>query len=135
MLILFFFASKIAEIAEKNKQENRKRSKLKAEFAKWIRASKYLMMTSANSTSPPTKRMSSHANSYQRQQHNYFNKLLIILIVILINCIVGNLCAWQDNVRPKLFVQLGKSLKFIYFPSYDKNPRERKTFPTQGSSF
>lgn len=57
-------------------------------------------MTSAN----PTK-MSSH---HHQQHNNYLNKFLIILIVILINCIVGNLCAWQDNVRPKLFVQLGK---------------------------
>ncbi|KAL7041760.1 hypothetical protein ACKWTF_000880 [Chironomus riparius] len=68
------------------------------------------MMTSANSTT----KMSSYANSFLRQQHNFFNKLLIIFIVIIINCIVGNLCAWQDNVRPKYFVQLeaDKVLKF-----------------------
>lgn len=49
------------------------------------------------------------------RQSNYLNKIFIISIVIIINCIVGNLCAWQDNVRPKLFVQLGKNLSINYF--------------------
>lgn len=72
---------------------------------------KFLMMTSANL---PAK-MSSYANSFLRQQHYFFNKLLIIFIVIIINCIVGNLCAWQDNVRPKYFVQLGEFEIFFIF--------------------
>jgi len=59
-------------------------------------------------TTKTTTKMSS--KSFANQQQNYFNKFLIILIVILINCIVGNSCAWQDNVRPKLFVQLGELL-------------------------
>ncbi|CRK93687.1 CLUMA_CG007216, isoform A [Clunio marinus] len=54
----------------------------------------------------PTK-SSKSLTKHLQHRHNYLNKIIIILIVILINCIVGNLCAWQDNVRPKLFVQLG----------------------------
>jgi hypothetical protein len=65
---------------------------------------------------PTTKSSIANASS-QRQSH--LNKFLIILIVILINCIVGNLCAWQDNVRPKLFVQLGEFLKYFFISTFN----------------
>lgn len=31
-----------------------------------------------------------------------------IVIIVMTLCIVENLCAWQENVRPKLYVELGK---------------------------
>ena len=47
--------------------------------------------------------------SNQKHGFNCLSKLIIIINVILLHCIVGNLCAsWQENVRPKLFVQLGE---------------------------
>jgi hypothetical protein len=62
-------------------------------------------LTSSRAAAAPAP--SKHHN-YTFQRFNYLNKLLIILIVILINCIVGNYCAWQENVRPKLYVELGE---------------------------
>lgn len=72
-------------------------------------------------TSSPHHRSSSSVPANRNLQqpwrisNNYFNKFFTVLIVILINCIVGNLCAWQDNVRPKLFVQLGEFFIVFWF--------------------
>jgi hypothetical protein len=63
---------------------------------------------SSNMFAPATK-SSSMASSLR-----HCEKFVILSIVILLNCIVGNLCAWQDNVRPKLFVQLGESRSIFH---------------------
>lgn len=35
--------------------------------------------------------------------------------VILTTCVLGNLSAWQENVRPKLYVELGKYMVLCSF--------------------
>lgn len=64
------------------------------------------------------KRTRNHHPKYSNHRRNFheLNNLSIICFVILINCIVGNLCAWQENVRPKLYVELGKSPLLILSP-------------------
>lgn len=77
---------------------------------------KCLFSSTNCSSSLTTSRPSVQSN--QKHGFNYVSKLIIIINVILLHCIVGNLCAsWQENVRPKLFVQLGKCLPkvVIYF--------------------
>lgn len=74
---------------------------------------KCLFSSTNCSSSLTTSRPSVQSN--QKHGFNYVSKLIIIINVILLHCIVGNLCAsWQENVRPKLFVQLGKCQIVIY---------------------
>ena len=79
------------------------------------------LSSSTNCTSSLTTSRPS-VQSNQKHGFNYVSKLIIIINVILLHCIVGNLCAsWQENVRPKLFVQLGKSIFPILFIYETKN--------------
>lgn len=75
------------------------------------------------------------ANGTRSNNNNYFNKFFTVFIVILINCIVGNLCAWQENTRPKLFVQLGEFLCFMlnFFKDEDETKYPLRRFHVKKS--
>lgn len=90
-----------------NSQENTKKNKKKfpTEIKLKRKTSKMFIFGPKSSSS-----QLSIANGTRSNNNNYFNKFFTVFIVILINCIVGNLCAWQENTRPKLFVQLGEFL-------------------------
>lgn len=88
---------------------------------------KCLFSSTNCSSSLTTSRPSVQSN--QKHGFNYVSKLIIIINVILLHCIVGNLCAsWQENVRPKLFVQLGKCLLFKAVIKYSSIKPRTQTF-------